>query len=167
MKENWLIIKKSSLIWLIIFIFCLFADQSSKYWARHNLPFDENLSVINNILNWHLAFNTGAAFSFLSGQVYILTLISFIFSIFLMVYSWQTINHGQNLLNIISLSLITGGAVGNLTDRLYFKQVTDFIDLLILPGNFPIFNLADSFINIGAFLFLVNLIFYEKQKALT
>ena len=162
MKEIEKLKKTAILIWLSIFIFSVLADQISKYWARHNLPFDESLIFVKHILNWHLVFNTGAAFSFLSGQVQVLSLISFVFSIFLLFYSWQIINQDKNLFNTISLALISGGAIGNLIDRLYFKQVTDFIDLLILPGNFPIFNLADSFINIGAFLFLLNLIIYER-----
>ncbi len=155
MKRKWL--------WLSIVIVFLFVDQLTKQWARDTLNFAEEVEVIKGILHWKLLFNTGAAFSSLEGQAWLLIGISLFMSGFLIYYSFKSFKE-ESLLSIISFAFLTTGALGNLIDRVISQKVTDFIDLLVLPGNFPVFNVADICINIGVFLFLMQFVTKKKTK---
>lgn len=147
--------QKNLKIWLSIVFLSVFADQLSKVWASHNLNFAESIKIIPHVLNFRLLYNTGAAFSSFSGQTQVLTLISLVFSIFLIRYTYKNLS-SWNKMQIFSLSFLLAGALGNLIDRALRGKVIDFIDLLILPGDFPIFNLADICINLAVFIFVYN-----------
>lgn len=132
-------------------------DQLSKYLAAifltpyHPLP-------IFPMYNLTLAYNTGAAFSFLSGagdwHRWFFAGFSFIVSIILAAWLYRTEN--QTRLLLTGISLILGGAVGNLLDRSLHGYVIDFIDLYYKNHHFATFNIADSAICIGAGLFVLD-----------
>lgn len=155
---------KNLIIWSLGILLLVALDQLSKLLARQNLSFDEAINILPGILNFRLLFNTGAAFSFLSGQTPFLALFSFVVVCGLIYIALKKIEN-HSLFQLLFFIFVTSGAVGNLIDRIFFKQVTDFIDLLVLPGNFPVFNFADVYINIAVlFLILDYLRDYLKSK---
>jgi len=142
-----------------LFSFCLvLVDQVSKYWATSNLlPY--NPQPVFPMLNFTLAYNTGAAFSFLSGagdwHRWFFAGFSLLMSTVLVI--WMLRSSLQARLQLLALSLILGGALGNLVDRVYLGYVIDFIDVYYENYHWPIFNLADSAICLGAFLLFIDL----------
>ena len=100
-------------------------------------------------------FNTGAAFGILHGQTLFLTVFAVVVLIVLVIY---TIRENRNLTPIqkLGIGMIIGGTAGNLLDRVLYGYVIDFIDLPFI--DFPVFNLADTFINIGAAVLLITLL---------
>lgn len=133
-------------------------DQISKYWVLKNLIAYQPLKIIP-MLNLTLAYNTGSAFSFLSNSGdwhrWFFTGFSSLMSIVLMV--WMIRLPTRATLQLIGLSLILGGAVGNLIDRVLLGHVIDFIDVYYQTHHWPVFNIADSAICVGAVLLFFSL----------
>ena len=100
-------------------------------------------------------FNTGAAFGILHGQILFLTVFAVIVLIVLVIY---TIRENRNLTPAqkLGIGMIIGGTAGNLLDRVLYGYVIDFIDLPFV--DFPVFNMADVSINIGAAILLITLL---------
>jgi len=126
-------------------IVVLFLDQLTKYLAVKTLSLGQSISVIKGILHFTLIHNRGAAFGMLKNQTNLFILTS-IFAIILIYFNLKKYRKAPSY--IISLSLILGGALGNLVDRLFLGYVIDFLDLRI----WPVFNIADSAITLGAIL---------------
>jgi len=132
----------------------LLLDQLSKWSALSNLQMGVPEPVLP-FLNWLLLFNPGAAFSFLADGsgwqrwfFIILGLVACVYIIYLLRKSLS-----EKLL-CIALSLILGGALGNVLDRMMYGAVVDFIDLYYANWHWPAFNIADSAICIGAALII-------------
>tara|TARA_Y100000996_G_scaffold13135_1_gene10270 strand:- start:1296 stop:1766 length:471 start_codon:yes stop_codon:yes gene_type:complete len=152
---------KKNIIILIIIIFSFFLDLLTKNYALNNLIINHSLSI-NNFLNFTLAFNYGAAFSFLSDaggwQRWFFMIFSFIVIIiisYMMVYDDNS--------PYIAFSFVIGGALGNLNDRIIYGYVIDFIEVYYNTFYWPIFNIADVAISIGVILLLHNIIFNKKK----
>lgn len=105
--------------------------------------------------------NTGAAWGIFSGQTIWLILVSVIMIVALFVYNHFVQN--KSVLYCLSFGFIIGGAVGNLVDRIAFQYVRDFIFLDFMP-TFPVFNLADSFLCVGAVLLAIHILFLSGKK---
>ena len=122
--------------------------------------------VIPGLLSWTLAFNKGAAFSFLhdeSGwQRWLFSLLAIFVSAALV--RWLATIRRSDWHNALPLALVIGGALGNLIDRVRFGQVTDFIDVYWGDAHFPAFNVADSAITVGAVL-LIWFGFFASKKS--
>jgi signal peptidase II len=129
----------------------LLIDQVSKYLVMSKLYFAQSISVISNIFSLTKIFNTGAAFSILENNTAFLVVFSALASIVIIIYILRKSN--LQTLYIISWGLILGGTLGNLTDRVLYGFVIDFIKLDFI--NFPVFNISDTAINIGAFIIIV------------
>lgn len=132
-------------------------DQLSKYWATHTLyPYDP--SPVFPMLNWTLGFNSGSAFSFLSdaGPWHLPFFLILTLSIIVGLVYWLFITPDSMKLQMYSIAFVLGGALGNLLDRCFRGRVIDFIDFYYQNYHWPAFNIADSFICIGAFLLLVD-----------
>ncbi|ASQ45478.1 signal peptidase II [Legionella clemsonensis] len=144
--------------WFLLSIVIIVADQLTKHWAAINLVPYQPVPLLP-MLNFTLAYNSGAAFSFLSGtgewHRWFFAGFSILMSIFLIL--WLMRLPAKAKLQSCAVGLILGGAVGNLYDRAVVGQVTDFIDFYYKNHHWPVFNLADSAICIGAFLLLVDL----------
>ena len=97
--------------------------------------------------------NTGVAWSLFDNQTLLVLIISTIVIIGIIIYIKK--NKPNTNIEKISYSMILGGALGNLIERLVYSYVTDFIDIHIFGYNYPIFNLADTFIVIGAILLII------------
>ena len=158
-----------SIIYLVFFAILLFGDQWSKAWvlANDKLMNGESITVIENFWNFKYAFNTGAAFSFLADAewgIYVLSGLSIIASIAILIFMLRKSN--WPVLFPLSLSFILAGSVGNMYDRIVMKGVIDFLDFYYKEYHFATFNLADTWISIGAGLLLIYMIFfYEKDAA--
>lgn len=134
----------------------LIADQMTKWWAQMSLPIAQPIKV-TDFLNWFLIYNPGAAFSFLSQaggwQRWFFTVIGIIAAI---VIIWLLQKNMHDRPFCLALSLILGGAIGNVLDRLLYGAVVDFIDVHYDGWHWPAFNIADSAISIGATLIVIN-----------
>ena len=144
----------SFLRYLAIATITLLLDQLSKWSALSNLKMGVPEQVLP-FMNWLLLFNPGAAFSFLaqgSGwQRWFFTAIGLAACIYII---WLIRKSQNDKLLCIALSLILGGALGNVLDRLMYGAVVDFIDLHYANWHWPAFNIADSAICIGAALII-------------
>lgn len=142
--------------WLIVAAVIIICDQLTKLWIVKLLQGGQFITL-TSFLNIVLAYNKGAAFSFLASasgwQRYFFTGVSVIAVLFILYFMRK--NAGQKLF-CWAFSLILGGAIGNLIDRVLYGQVTDFIDFHIGAWHWPAFNVADSAITIGAILFVID-----------
>ena len=138
--------------YLIIASTVLVLDQVTKIAAQIYLPIASPV-VINSYLNWFLIFNPGAAFSFLSQaggwQRWFFTLLGIAASVVIL---WFLRRNTADQKLSWALSLILGGAIGNVLDRIFYGAVVDFIDVHYETWHWPAFNLADSAISVGAVL---------------
>lgn len=146
-----------------IAIILVILDQVTKIAADRSLELYESIPVLP-FFNISLAYNYGAAFSFLNvpggTQRYLFTGISLVVSILLIVWLYR-LTMSEKWLSL-SFALILGGAVGNLIDRAVYGYVVDWIQVYYDKWYFPTFNIADSAIFCGAALMLF-LTFFEKQ----
>lgn len=142
--------KKKLIIYSLI---VLVLDLISKYIVSLNLYVGEKVSIIKNFFSIENVHNYGAAFSSFSGYRILLISISVIILCYL-IYMIKSSN--VNKLQIYSYSLIIGGLVGNLFDRIFFGYVRDFLSFKIFSIDFAIFNIADSAIVLGVILFIIN-----------
>lgn len=145
--------------WLWLSLLVVLLDQSSKQLIEASLLVYETVSMLP-FFNLTLAYNEGAAFSFLSDQGgwqrWFFALTAILVTSVLVV--WLSRLRNERLL-AISLSLVIGGAVGNLIDRLTFGHVIDFLDLYYGDYHWPAFNVADIAITFGVILLFVDALF--------
>ncbi len=150
--------KKSGglLMWLGIAIIIVLLDQVTKITMSRLLVYGQS-EVITPYFNLVMVYNQGAAFSFLANsggwQRWFFSGLAFVVSLAIIWMLWK--NASQRLF-CWSLSLILGGAVGNLIDRLIYGHVIDFLDFHIGTLHWPAFNVADSAITLGAALFVLD-----------
>lgn len=145
--------------WLWLSAAVIVADQASKLAATTYLDPYQSVAVVP-FVNLTLMYNTGAAFSFLSTaagwQRWFFTAVALIVSAILVVWL-KRLRPGETWL-AVALSLILGGAVGNVWDRLSLGHVVDFIDLYVGSWHWPAFNIADSAITVGAAMLIIDAI---------
>ena len=163
--------KPNALSWLWLSAAVIVLDQLSKWWALHALqPMGVPHPVIPGFLNWTLAFNSGAAFSFLASgagwQRWFFVLLALVISGVLVTWLartplYITAPEGDRS-RIAALALVCGGAIGNLIDRLHAAQVTDFIHVYFRQWNYPVFNIADCGITVGAVMLIAFGLFTGK-----
>lgn len=150
--------------WFALSVVVVILDQASKYWVESVLTPYKPMPIMP-MLNITLAYNTGAAFSFLSGtgdwHRWFFAAFSLIVSIILSIWLWRT--PSQARLQSLGVSLILGGAVGNLIDRGLNGYVVDFIDIYYNYHHFATFNLADSAICIGAGALILDLLVRKED----
>jgi signal peptidase II len=143
--------------WLLLAALIIGLDQATKLTAEYLLGYGQRVPVIAGFLDWTLFYNPGAAFSFLAEaggwQRWLFTALGIGASIWIISMLAQ---YGSQRLFCLSLTLIMGGALGNVIDRLLHGHVIDFI--LVHYGNwyFPAFNLADSAITVGAIMMVLD-----------
>lgn len=147
---------KPFLLWIGLSIVVIILDQISKLVVLDTIPHRSSIRV-NDFLNWVLVFNPGAAFSFLADgsgwQKWFFIAIGLIATI---VMIWLLFRHAKQSIFCFSISMILGGAVGNLIDRFTHGAVVDFIDVYYRQYHWPAFNLADSAITLGTFLLILD-----------
>jgi signal peptidase II len=157
---------------IVLFIFGAIAvivlDQITKAVIREKLFMYGSYKVIDGFFSLVYVMNPGAAFGFLAGAPEIFRYLFFIsitvLAILLIIY-YILKSKAQDVLIVISLTLIFGGAVGNLIDRIRFGAVVDFLDFYIGTWHWPAFNAADSAISIGAVLMIWEMLVSRKKTS--
>jgi signal peptidase II len=154
-------------MWYLLSLVVIIIDQWTKWLAQTNLAFHEPIPVIEPFLNWTLAYNYGAAFSFLADQAgwqkWFFAGLALIMSLFLIGYLVKAPRKAKLL--SLGLALVLGGAIGNLIDRLLHGHVIDFIHVHYADvWHYPIFNIADIGICIGVALIVIDMLFLEKKR---
>jgi signal peptidase II len=158
--------QKSALIWLWLSVMVLTADRLTKVIAETNLIEGVANPVIAGFFDLTLLYNRGAAFGFLADaggwQRWVFSLLAIVMSVVLIIWIKRTprILWWLNL----GLALILGGAIGNLFDRIAQGKVVDFLSFQFGSYYFPAFNIADIAISCGAFLLIVDMLFFEKKR---
>lgn len=149
------------LAYIFSIIFLVVADQYSKQVVISYLLLGEKKIVIPNFFDVTYVKNTGAAWSMMEGQQSIFIIISFL----AVVGFCYLLIKDKSKFNLYKLSylLIIGGALGNLIDRITLNYVIDFLDFNIFGYDFPVFNIADSFITIGVFIYVILIILENKN----
>ena len=138
---------------IILSILFLIVDQITKILVVNSLVPGENIEIIKNIFSIIYTNNTGAAFSILLGKRIFLIVVAFLIIGVLLYYIKR--NKIEKKIDIIALSFVIGGSLGNLIDRIVRGYVIDFISIKIGNYNFPIFNVADALIVVGVILLLL------------
>lgn len=158
--------RPNALSWLLLSVLVIVLDQWTKQIVLGALEHLQRVEVIPGLLNWTLAFNTGAAFSFLADeggwQRWLFTVLAIGVSAVLVVWLGRTPRGDWR--TALPLALIVGGALGNLIDRLRLGHVTDFIQVYHGDWYFPAFNIADSAISVGAVLLILFGLFDGRRK---
>ncbi|MFH0887451.1 MAG: signal peptidase II [bacterium] len=134
------------------------SDQISKYLISHFMHAGESWPIIPKIFHLTYVQNTGAAFGLLRGNNTMLAIIAAVLIIAVVVA--YNITKKKDPLFIISLSFILGGSMGNLCDRITRGYVVDFLDFRV----WPVFNLADSLINIGFILLVIHILMRKGER---
>ena len=148
--------KKKMIILSILTVIFVLLDQLSKLLIVSNFDVDTGFNVIPSFFSILYVRNTGAAWGIFSDGTLLLALISIIFMFFAIKYIIELKNF--NNFKIIQFSLLFGGIIGNLIDRLFRKYVIDFFSFKFFSYNFPVFNVADCFIVIAIILILIEMI---------
>ncbi len=138
--------------WLWLSALVIVLDQLSKAWVLATLDPGQKLAVIPGFFYWTLAFNDGAAFSFLANsggwQRWLFTLLALAIAAVLLV--WMKRTRAGDWRTAVPLALVLGGALGNVIDRIRLGHVTDFILVYFGDWAYPAFNVADSAVCVGA-----------------
>ena len=152
---------KKKFIYSISFV-VLLLDQLIKIIVMNNMSLHQEIAIIPNFFSLYYITNTGAAFSILGNQ----TLLLIIISAFILILIKEYIKREKDFTNIsiLSLGMIIGGTLGNLFDRILHKSVIDYLAFDIFTYSFPVFNLADIAITVGAGLLLLSYILENYKK---
>jgi len=151
--------------WLWLSGLTLILDQLSKIWIDTSMSLYQSIPVFPGFSITY-AHNYGAAFSFLSQaggwQRWFFAILAGSISIGLIVWIKQLKRH--EILSAISLSLILGGAIGNLIDRVMYGYVIDFFDVYYQTWHWPVFNIADSAITLGVAFMLYESFMHKELE---
>jgi len=174
--------RKQWIVFAIVMVLSLAADQATKIWARDSLPtrnvhgpnlpcaipedivsqlcHGEAVPVVGGFWDWRLSMNPGSAFGLFSGQNSARIFLSLvgIVAVFGMLWMLRKARPDQRILHW-ALALVAGGAIGNLIDRIYYGVVTDFVLWHYKTHEWPVFNVADIVLVVG-----VGLMFIDIQK---
>lgn len=145
----------------IIALFIIALDQFTKWLIVKNLELGDSIKVIEDFLYITSHRNRGAAWGILEGQMWFFYVITVIVIIGI-IYYMQKAAKGNRLLGV-SLALMLGGAIGNFIDRIFRKEVVDFINTYIFGYDFPVFNVADSSLVIGVALLMLQMLHEERK----
>ena len=148
-------------LYLLTIVVLVTADQFSKFLIVKNFVENEKIVLIKNFFNITYIKNYGAGFSILQNQTIFLVVVTIAaigFVTYLLIKS-----KNNEAFNRVCYLLIIGGAIGNLIDRLTLGYVIDFLDFYIFEYDFPVFNIADSFLTIGCILLIISILLESKR----
>ena len=140
-------------VMLVVAFAVLFLDQLTKFIVHSRLSEGESVPLIRNIFHISLVHNTGAAFGLFRHQTFVLMCVSVLTFAIILFFYCRIAASGRILQ--VGFGLIAGGSLGNLIDRLRFGYVVDFLDFRV----WPVFNVADSAITVGAIFVLWKILF--------
>lgn len=146
---------------LIYLIILILIDQGAKYWVKTYLKVHGSITLIPKTLSLDYHENNGAVWGIMSGKIAFLIILSIaIFFFILYLYLKIPQDKKYNILKILSV-FIMAGAIGNFIDRCYLGYVVDFIYFELI--DFPVFNLADTYLTVSCILLLLLSVFYYKD----
>ncbi len=152
--------------WYAVAFAVLVLDQASKHAIEAAFEYGET-KVFTSFFNFTLAYNTGAAFSFLADaggwQRWFFGIIAMVASVLLIVWIGRVA--AVKVREAFALAFILGGALGNLYDRIVLGHVVDFIVVHYKENYWPAFNLADSAITLGAAVLIIDMLFSKEKKS--
>lgn len=149
---------KSAILYIVLFFALLSTDVITKDLVVEKLPLGRTVPLIEDIFHFTYVRNTGAAFGIFENSTLVLSIVSVIILLVVILLTFRINPEDENMK--LAVCLICAGAVGNLVDRVSLGYVIDFIDVRLI--NFAIFNLADCFVCIGAFLMVVHIMFHKE-----
>lgn len=147
---------------IVLTIILILLDQITKLLVTLSINLNTGISLIPSFFSLVYVQNTGAAWGMFSSGTIILALLSVIFLAFFVKYIID--RKDMDNFEVVISSMLIGGIVGNLIDRLVRGYVVDFFSFKIFSYNFPIFNVADCFIVISIILLLFKIYFLDKKK---
>lgn len=148
-------------VYLLATLVFIILDQFSKFEIVQSIKYGSKIEIIRNFFSLTNVRNFGAGFSILQNQRLFLIIVPIIA---VMVLSYLLVTEkNKRKITSISYILIISGAIGNLIDRIRLGYVIDFLDFIIFTYDFPVFNIADCFITIGCFLFIVDNLLGNKN----
>lgn len=170
LKTLTVMVKTDSMLkYLWISLFVIIADQATKWIANTQLVYHQKVEVLP-YFDWFLSYNKGVAFSFLANaggwQRWFFLVLASIISVVL--FLWIKKLKSNEKLEAIALTLILGGAIGNVIDRAILGYVIDFIQVWLGSYPWPTFNVADSAIFVGAIILILSGMkkpYQEQEKA--
>ncbi|MCZ2258854.1 signal peptidase II [Sporosarcina sp. G11-34] len=139
-------------------------DQLTKWIVVNKMDLGERISIMDPYLGFFSHRNKGAAWGMLEGQMWLFYIVTVIVSAGILYYFHKEAK-GQPLF-AVSLMMLLGGAIGNFIDRVWRKEVVDFVDVFIpiIKYDFPIFNIADAALTVGVVLIIIHVIIDEKKN---
>lgn len=149
------------MLYAIIAVVLVAADQLVKFLVRANIDLNTSVPFIPHVMDLTYYQNTGAAFSMLEEHTWILTIISAVVTVVIIVVMVKKVFPSR--VEMVCLSFVLAGAVGNLIDRAFFGFVTDMFQTTFI--RFAIFNVADACLVCGIIAFCVYLFFFADKKA--
>jgi signal peptidase II len=159
--------KKNDVIFFITSAAIILLDQITKYFIDSSMSVGESFPVIQGLFNITYVRNPGAAFGIFSKSpevfrtVFLIVVTS---AAMILILYYIRMNRERGIPLNLALSMIFGGAIGNLIDRIRFGEVIDFLDFYIGSHHWPAYNLADSAISTGAVLLLLSMIWKKGEK---
>lgn len=165
LKRNTASKKGMIALFAVIAALCVFLDQGSKYLALHYLKLGTAKPFLPGLIEFLRIENRGAAFGVLQGQMLFFFLITAVILSLILYLLYRLPAERRYLLLVANLAFLTGGALGNLWDRLTRGSVVDFLSFI--PISFPVFNVADIFVTGAAFGFVLLFCFYYKEEEFT
>lgn len=159
-KEN----NKRLLICIIVAVVLVIIDQLTKYWAVIRLKDNSSIDIIKGAFELYYLpnGNTGAAFGMLQGHQTLFLLIALIICAILFYIIYRLPNDKKYTYLTCAMVLIISGGLGNMIDRIRLNYVVDFIYFSLI--NFPVFNIADSYVSVGTVLLVILILFYYKEE---
>jgi len=139
---------------LLLALLMTVADQASKQWVRDGFVLGESRTILESCFHFTYLRNTGAAWSMLGGQNLWLAALSVLVLVLMVVFRRAFLSDSWE--HRLALGLLAGGILGNVCDRIKLGYVTDFLDFSWHGHHFPVFNIADSAICVGVFLYVLS-----------
>jgi len=135
-------------------------DQAAKFFAAGLLQSVKTLPLWENVFHFTYVENPGAGWGIFSDHTWLLTVVTFV--VIVAAVTYMVVKRPTNRLLVTGVTFMIGGAVGNLIDRVRLGYVIDFFDFTLI--DFPVFNIADCFITVGAIIFVIYVIFFSDKK---
>lgn len=153
-------------LWIAVMVLAVFFDQLTKYLTVLYLKPIDTLPIINDVIHLTYVENPGAAFGMMKDQRWLFMVVSSVSIVALLIYLFK--KKTQHWMENLAIAFIVGGGIGNMIDRVILGYVVDMIDFRLI--NFAVFNVADSFVCVGAGLLMLYIILagvqeYKEEKA--
>ena len=146
--------------YFLIVIVLVIIDQTTKFLVSSNMELHQEIPIINDFFSLLYIRNDGAAFSILSGQMWVFYLVTIIVLV-IIGYFFKT---SDSKFTLLTTSILLAGVLGNFIDRLLYQEVIDFFSFTFGTYKFAIFNVADIYISIAVVLFVVETLFLDRGR---